>query len=183
MGHEFAGTVAEVGQGVDGLAEGHLPTDLGALVEPLAVAYHAVRLSGTTGGQTALVFGAGPIGLVTAANLRAAGAGQIVVVEPAAARKAKAPGAGADVVLDPTEVDVPRPYGTSPRARAPTSPSSAPGSTPCWPRPSSRSASAGRSSTSRSGATGRIELDDLVDGGFRQLIDHKEEHVKILVHP
>jgi (R,R)-butanediol dehydrogenase / meso-butanediol dehydrogenase / diacetyl reductase len=31
--------------------------------------------------------------------------------------------------------------------------------------------------------TGRIELDDLVDGGFRQLIDHKEEGVKILGHP
>ena len=42
-----------------------------------------------------------------------------------------------------------------------------------WPRPT------------RGSALGhdRIELDGLVDGGFRQLIDHKEEHVKILVHP
>jgi len=31
--------------------------------------------------------------------------------------------------------------------------------------------------------TGRIGLDELVDGGFRQLIEHKDEHVKILVHP
>jgi (R,R)-butanediol dehydrogenase / meso-butanediol dehydrogenase / diacetyl reductase len=31
--------------------------------------------------------------------------------------------------------------------------------------------------------TGRIGLDDIVDGGFRQLIDNKEENVKILVSP
>jgi (R,R)-butanediol dehydrogenase/meso-butanediol dehydrogenase/diacetyl reductase len=31
--------------------------------------------------------------------------------------------------------------------------------------------------------TGRIGLPDLVDGGFRELIDNKEENVKILVSP
>ena len=31
--------------------------------------------------------------------------------------------------------------------------------------------------------TGRIGLDDIVAGGFRQLIDNKEENVKILVSP
>jgi len=86
---------------------GELGTDVGALVEPLAVGYHAVRLSALPKGGTAVVFGAGPIGLVTIASLKATGAGQIIAVEPAAARKGKAPGAGADVVLDPTETDVP----------------------------------------------------------------------------
>ena len=86
---------------------GDIPTDLGALVEPLAVAYHAVRLSGIKPGGTAAVFGSGPIGLVTTAALKAAGAEKVFVVEPAAVRKAKAPGAGADEVLDPTEVNVP----------------------------------------------------------------------------
>ena len=75
---------------------GDIPTDLGALVEPLAVAYHAVRLSGIKPGGTAAVFGSGPIGLVTTAALKAAGAEKVFVVEPAAVRKAKAPGAGAD---------------------------------------------------------------------------------------
>src|SRR4051795_9048571 len=84
-----------------------LTAEQGALVEPLAVGYHATKLSGIAPGQTAAVFGAGPIGLVTAAALRATGAGQVVVVEPADARKAKAPGAGGDVVLDPTQDDVP----------------------------------------------------------------------------
>jgi (R,R)-butanediol dehydrogenase/meso-butanediol dehydrogenase/diacetyl reductase len=31
--------------------------------------------------------------------------------------------------------------------------------------------------------TGRIGLDDIVTGGFRELIDNKEENVKILVSP
>ena len=31
--------------------------------------------------------------------------------------------------------------------------------------------------------TGRIGLDDIVESGFRELIDNKEENVKILVHP
>jgi (R,R)-butanediol dehydrogenase / meso-butanediol dehydrogenase / diacetyl reductase len=86
---------------------GELPTDVGALVEPLAVGYHAVRLSGLQPGGTAAVFGAGPIGLVTLACLRAAGAATVVAVEPAAARKQKAEAAGANAVLDPTETDVP----------------------------------------------------------------------------
>jgi len=85
---------------------GELGTDVGALVEPLAVAYHAVRLSGARPNHTALVFGAGPIGLVTTAALRAAGVEQIIVVEPADVRKRKAPLAGADHIIDPTSSDV-----------------------------------------------------------------------------
>ncbi|MEE8600528.1 2,3-butanediol dehydrogenase [Euzebya tangerina] len=86
---------------------GNIPTDHAALVEPLAVAHHAVKISGIEEGQTAVVFGAGPIGLVTIECLDAAGAGTIIAVEPAAARKERAGRAGADHVLDPTEVDVP----------------------------------------------------------------------------
>src|ERR1035438_8887121 len=85
---------------------GDLGTDVGALVEPLAVAYHAVRLSGAQPNHSALVFGAGPIGLVTTAALRASGVEQIIVVEPAGARKLKAPIAGADHVIDPRTSDV-----------------------------------------------------------------------------
>ena len=47
------------------------------------------------------VFGAARFGLVTTAALRAAGV-QIIVVEPAAVRKQKAPIADADHVIDPT---------------------------------------------------------------------------------
>ncbi|MFH5821015.1 zinc-binding dehydrogenase [Georgenia sp. AZ-5] len=58
-----------------------------ALAEPLAVAVHAVEMSGMEAGDTVAVFGAGPIGLLTALVARHAGAGQVVVAEPSAWRR------------------------------------------------------------------------------------------------
>ena len=84
----------------------NISTETGALVEPLAVGWHAVRRSGLRLGDTAAVIGAGPIGLVTMLALRAAGAGLVAMVEISAARKQKALAMGADVVLDPTTDDV-----------------------------------------------------------------------------
>ena len=57
-------------------------------------------------GETVAVFGGGPIGLLTVASLRAAGAGRIWLSEPLAHRRELAKHMGADVVLDPNEVDV-----------------------------------------------------------------------------
>jgi (R,R)-butanediol dehydrogenase/meso-butanediol dehydrogenase/diacetyl reductase len=57
-----------------GTAEAHL----GALVEPLAVGLHAVRNSGVRIGESAVVFGAGPIGLATITMLRAAGVTRVI---------------------------------------------------------------------------------------------------------
>jgi (R,R)-butanediol dehydrogenase/meso-butanediol dehydrogenase/diacetyl reductase len=85
---------------------GDLGTDVGALVEPLAIAHHAVRLSGAKPNHSALVFAAGRIGLVTTAALRACGVEQIIVVELADVRKQMAPIAGADHVFDPRTSDV-----------------------------------------------------------------------------
>src|SRR5690606_40286050 len=65
---------------------GDVPLDQAALVEPLAVAYHGVRLSGAKAGDTVLVGGAGPIGLLTCAVLHAIGA-RAVVTEVSGARK------------------------------------------------------------------------------------------------
>src|SRR3954447_11247971 len=207
---------------------GNMTTQQGALVEPLTVGYHAAKLSGIENGQTAAVFGSGPIGLVTAAALKALGAGQVVVVEPADARKAKAPGAGADHVLDPTEVDVPEAIreltdgagadvtfecaGLDPvlaQAVASTRPGGTCVNVSIWGHPATFDvnslvfseirligslAYAGRHpdviELVRDGVvdveqfiTGRIALDDIVEQGFRELIDHKETNVKILVHP
>jgi L-iditol 2-dehydrogenase len=52
----------------------------GAFAEPLAVALHAVRRAGFDGGS-ALVFGAGPIGLLVASWLRVLGASRVVVAD------------------------------------------------------------------------------------------------------
>lgn len=161
MGHEYCGTVTELGDGVTdlaigdrvaiepifacgtcpaclegkynlcdslgfvGLSGGHggfaahsvvparmvhkMPDDLsmeqGALVEPAAVALHAVRLSKIKAGDKAAVFGAGPIGLLVVESLRVAGASEIHVVEPSEVRRQKALDLGATSVIDPTSTD------------------------------------------------------------------------------
>src|ERR1700685_4338400 len=74
-----------------------------ALAEPLAIALHSLRLASIGRGETVAVIGAGPIGLVTIAALRATGAGKIWAIEPLAHRRELARGIGADVALDPGE--------------------------------------------------------------------------------
>ncbi|KAI1209706.1 GroES-like protein [Annulohypoxylon truncatum] len=53
----------------------------GALVEPLAVGVHIVRQAAVTPGQTVVVMGAGPVGLLCAAVARAFGASKVVSVD------------------------------------------------------------------------------------------------------
>jgi L-iditol 2-dehydrogenase len=62
--------------------------DEGAMLEPLGVAYHALCLSGIMPGATVAIFGAGPIGLLTAAMARHAGAGEIFIADRLAWRLA-----------------------------------------------------------------------------------------------
>lgn len=161
MGHEFSGTITELGEGVSdlevgqnvvvepyiiaddvdtspdqsyqlskdmnfiglggrggGLSEkivvqrrwvhpiGDIPLDQAALIEPLSVAHHAVVRSDAGAGQIAVVGGAGPIGLLTAAALKAKGL-TVYISELSEARKEMALSTGvADEVLDPRETDV-----------------------------------------------------------------------------
>jgi L-iditol 2-dehydrogenase len=72
-----------------------------ALAEPLAVALHSLSLASIRPGESVLVIGAGPIGLLTIAALRASSAGRIWAVEPLPHRRELARGIGADVALDP----------------------------------------------------------------------------------
>lgn len=69
-----------------------------ALAEPLAVAVHAVALSGMEKGDTVAVYGAGPIGILTALVARHEGAAQVVITEPSAWRREVAEGLGFTVV-------------------------------------------------------------------------------------
>ncbi len=85
---------------------GDLPLDQAALVEPLSVGHHAFVRSGAKTGDVAVVGGAGPIGLLTSAVLKAYGL-TVYISELSAARKQMARDTGvADGVLDPREVDV-----------------------------------------------------------------------------
>ena len=161
LGHEFSGTVTEVGAGVTGVREGDrvtiepvyrcgecrpcragrynlcqivgfhglmadggmaeytvvprnqvhklpdsVPLEMGALVEPMSVAYHAAVL-GEVGDQgSALIFGAGPIGIGIWFALRGMGLTEIDVVEPSPVRRASIEALGART-LDPANQDVP----------------------------------------------------------------------------
>ncbi len=82
-----------------------MSSGVATLAEPLAVTLHSVRLARIEIGETAAVFGAGPIGLLTVASLRAAGAGRIWVVEPVPHRREMALRMGAAAAIDPAAVD------------------------------------------------------------------------------
>ena len=69
-----------------------------ALTEPVAIAMHAHTVSGVTSDDRVLITGAGPVGLLMVAVLKAAGIDDITVSEPAAARRERAAALGAKVV-------------------------------------------------------------------------------------
>jgi len=81
----------------------NLSFDQATLAEPLAIAIHSLRLVSIAAGETVAVIGAGPIGLLTIAALRAANAGRIWAIEPLAHRRELARVMGADAVLEPEE--------------------------------------------------------------------------------
>lgn len=160
LGHEYSGTVVDVGKGVTGMHAGDrvagigvvgcghcyfcrrgvtslcdTPTFIGlqtpgtlaplaavpasalfvvpdglslvdaAVVEPLAVSFHAVLRSRLAVGESVYVAGAGPIGLGVIQAARAAGAGEIIVSEVSSRRREAALEFGATRVIDPTVED------------------------------------------------------------------------------
>lgn len=75
-----------------------IPADVAALIQPMAVAWHAVRKSNLKPGQLALVIGGGPIGLAAIIALKGHQAGKIVVSEPALSRRILAQKLGVEVI-------------------------------------------------------------------------------------
>lgn len=154
LGHEFAGVVSSVGEGVTNLSVGdrvcvqpdyhcgtcspcrqgwthlceiitfhgvisdggglsecttlpatmvhRLPDELtleqGALVEPMAVAHHAIERAAAEPGDVAAVIGGGPIGIGVALGLRARGVHEIVVAQRSQQRRAVLAGLGFEAV-------------------------------------------------------------------------------------
>jgi L-iditol 2-dehydrogenase len=163
LGHEFAGTVAEIGPEVENVALGmrvcaepnlacrrcryclrgqpnicldyrvvgedealpgacaeylaipadqlyHLPDRVsfaeGALVQPLSIAFHAVRdRAEVADGELALILGAGPIGLGVLLAARSFGA-RAIVADPLPYRLDLARRLGADVIVNPAHDDL-----------------------------------------------------------------------------
>lgn len=78
----------------------------GALIEPLAVGFHAANQGGVHAGQTAVVFGAGCIGLVSMMALKAEGVSKVYVVDIMQKRLDKAMELGATEVINSMDTDV-----------------------------------------------------------------------------
>lgn len=80
--------------------------EIGALIEPLSVAWHAVKISKLHKGNSALIIGAGPVGLLVLLVLRAFGASWVGISEPAARRRETALKLSASALFDPLSSDV-----------------------------------------------------------------------------
>lgn len=78
----------------------------GALIEPLAVGFHAANQGGAHTGQTAVVFGAGCIGLVSMMALKAEGVSKVYVVDIMQKRLDKALELGATGVINSMDKNV-----------------------------------------------------------------------------
>lgn len=83
-----------------------LPLEHAALIEPSTVARHMLALGDFTRGQTAVVLGAGSIGLMIVQWLRILGAAQIVCTDVSDSNLEIAKKLGATVTLNPRKVDV-----------------------------------------------------------------------------
>lgn len=81
-----------------------MPIEHGALVEPLAVGYHALVRGGCREGEAVLVIGGGPIGQACVLAARRLGAERVAVSEPASHRRELNARLGAAVV-DPSGTD------------------------------------------------------------------------------
>lgn len=86
-----------------------LPPSMGlaeaTLYEPISIILHSFRYAQPKLGDTAAVFGAGPIGLTTIAALKLAGITRLWCVEPVAYRREIALRMGADAAIDPAQTD------------------------------------------------------------------------------
>ena len=127
QGHEVSGVIEKLGDGVEGLKVGQKVTiqpqvvcgecwpcrngkynlceSLNAMIEPLAVAVHAVRRAGDVTGKDICVLGAGPIGILVAQAAKGLGAGRVMVTDVSRLRLEKAKECGADMVVNTRERD------------------------------------------------------------------------------
>jgi threonine dehydrogenase-like Zn-dependent dehydrogenase len=98
----LAGLVTAPANSIYPIAE-EIPSELAALVEPLACVVNGTNRAALRPGESVVVFGAGAIGCLFIAVLRASGAARIVAIEPSPARAPIARAVGADIVLTPDE--------------------------------------------------------------------------------
>ncbi len=83
----------------------NLPFEHAAMIEPVSVAVHAIHRTPITKGDTAVVVGAGMIGLLVVQALKAAGCGKVIAVDLADEKLALAQTLGAELGINPNTTD------------------------------------------------------------------------------
>lgn len=84
----------------------NLPAEIAAFAEPLACAMNGMNKIKVEFGESALIIGAGPIGLLFTQLLKAAGVNPVIVSEPIELRQEYARKCGADYVVNPFQTDL-----------------------------------------------------------------------------
>lgn len=99
--------IANAQRGVDlEIIPSHIPFDVAALNEPMAVALHAANRCRPTPESKVVIFGAGPIGLGAILAFKSLGVQHVVVADVIGSRLEKALQVGADAVINSAEEDV-----------------------------------------------------------------------------
>ena len=100
-GIPMPGTITALGHEGEGISY-----DVAAMCEPLAVAMHGVNRAEVRAGDKVVVFGCGPIGLGMILWLVDRGVTDVVALDLAPQRRARALALGARAALDPATVDL-----------------------------------------------------------------------------
>jgi L-iditol 2-dehydrogenase len=108
MGFQTTGTASEY-FAVDASKVTPIPQEIsyeeGAMIEPLAVAVHAVKQMGDVTGMNIAVIGAGPIGNLVAQTAKGMGAAKVMITDVSDLRLAKAKECGVDACINTREKD------------------------------------------------------------------------------
>jgi L-iditol 2-dehydrogenase len=83
-----------------------IPAEHAALAEPVSCAVNAVENCGIRGGETVVVVGAGPLGILNMYVARASGARKLILAQRDGRRFAQAAGFGADRLVNTTKEDL-----------------------------------------------------------------------------
>jgi (R,R)-butanediol dehydrogenase/meso-butanediol dehydrogenase/diacetyl reductase/L-iditol 2-dehydrogenase len=83
-----------------------LPLDVGAFLEPVAVAVHTLDIAHLKTGDSVIITGGGAIGLLMLQLAIKSGASKVLVSEPIAEKRKLAKQLGADAVVDPLKEDL-----------------------------------------------------------------------------
>lgn len=83
----------------------HLTLQEAAMAEPVSCCIHGIDLCHIRPGNTVLVIGGGPIGMLMVQFAKSAGAAMVILSEPVVAKQEQALKLGADVIIDPLKTD------------------------------------------------------------------------------